>query len=62
MKAIRLQGIYVCSREMFEEMNRAISLACLRPVIDRVFEFDEAREAMEYMTSGAHFGKICIRV
>ena len=62
MKTIRLQGIFVGSRAMFEAMNRAISLASMRPVVDRVFEFDQAREAMHYMESGAHFGKICIRV
>ena len=62
LKAIRLQGIYVGSREMFEEMNRAISLVGLRPVVDRVFGFEEALEAYRYMESGAHFGKVCIRV
>jgi NADPH:quinone reductase-like Zn-dependent oxidoreductase len=62
LKSIRLQGIYVGSREMFEEMNRAISLARLHPVIDRVFGFDEAVAALRHMESGAHFGKICIRV
>lgn len=62
MKTIRLQGIFVGSRVMFEAMNRAIALAGMRPVIDRVFEFDQAREAMHYMESGAHFGKICIRI
>jgi NADPH:quinone reductase-like Zn-dependent oxidoreductase len=46
---------------MFEEMNRAISLHQLRPVVDRVFPFEEAREALRYMESGAHFGKICIK-
>ena len=45
MKGARLQGIYVGSREMFEAMNRAISLAALRPVVDRVFPFVEAPEA-----------------
>jgi NADPH:quinone reductase-like Zn-dependent oxidoreductase len=34
----------------------------MRPVIDRVFEFDQAREAMHYMESGVHFGKICIQI
>jgi NADPH:quinone reductase-like Zn-dependent oxidoreductase len=47
---------------MFEEMNRAISLAGLRPVVDRVFVFEEALDAMRYMETGAHFGKVCIRV
>jgi NADPH:quinone reductase-like Zn-dependent oxidoreductase len=62
MKAIRLQGIYTGSRSLFEEMNKAITVNKVRPVIDRVFEFDEAREALKYMESGAHFGKIVVRV
>jgi NADPH:quinone reductase-like Zn-dependent oxidoreductase len=61
MKSIRIQGIYVGSRTMFEAMNQAISLHRLRPVVDRVFPFAEAREALRYMESGAHFGKICLR-
>jgi NADPH:quinone reductase-like Zn-dependent oxidoreductase len=59
-KAITLQGIYVGSREMFEEMNRAIEAAAMRPVIDRVFEFAAAREAYRYLESAAHFGKIVV--
>jgi NADPH:quinone reductase-like Zn-dependent oxidoreductase len=62
LKSAKLQGIFVGSREMFEEMNRAIALAAMRPVIDRVFEFGELQEALSYMASGAHFGKICIRL
>jgi NADPH:quinone reductase-like Zn-dependent oxidoreductase len=61
-KQLRVQGIYVGSRAMFEEMNAAIAKANLRPVIDRVFEFDEAREAFQHMESASHFGKIVIRV
>lgn len=62
MKNVRVQGIFVGSREMFEEMNRAIAAHSLRPTVDRVFPFDQAREAMRYMESGAHFGKVCIKV
>ena len=61
MKNIRIQGIYVGSREMFEAMNRAISLHQLHPVVDRVFPFEETHEAYRYMESGAHFGKVVIR-
>ena len=57
MKNIRVQGIYVGSRAMFEAMNRAIALHKLRPVIDRVFPFADAVEAYRHMESGAHFGK-----
>ena len=60
MNAIRVQGIFVGSREMFSAMNTAISLHRLHPVIDRTFRFDEAREAFKLMESGGHFGKICI--
>src|SRR4051812_3761091 len=62
MKAVRVQGIFVGSRAMFEAMNRAIALHQLKPVVDRVFPFREAREALRYMESGSHFGKIAIRM
>ena len=61
MKCVRLQGIFVGSREMFENMNRAMTLNALKPVIDRAFPFEEAREALEYMESGSHFGKIVLK-
>jgi NADPH:quinone reductase-like Zn-dependent oxidoreductase len=61
-KQARLQGILVGSREMFEAMNRAMSVTQVRPVIDKVFAFSEAREAYRYLESGAHFGKVCIAV
>jgi NADPH:quinone reductase-like Zn-dependent oxidoreductase len=46
---------------MLEAMNRAIALAQLRPVVDRVFSFGEAPAAWRHLESAAHFGKICIR-
>jgi len=62
MKNVRLQGIYVGSRRMFEEMNNAISLHKLKPVVDKVFAFDQVKEALTHMESGSHFGKIVIRL
>jgi NADPH:quinone reductase-like Zn-dependent oxidoreductase len=61
MRSVRMQGIFVGSRQMFEDMNRAIEVTRLRPVIDRTFAFEEAREALKYMESGSHFGKIVIK-
>ncbi len=61
MKNVCLQGIYVGSREMFEAMNRALALHRLRPVVDRVFRFEQAREAFRHMESAAHFGKIALK-
>jgi NADPH:quinone reductase-like Zn-dependent oxidoreductase len=62
MRNVRVQGIFVGSRTMFEAMNQAISVNQMGPVIDRVFEFDEAVAALKYLESGAHFGKVVIRV
>ena len=60
MQAIRLQGVLVGSRETFERMNRAIELHKIRPVIDRIYPWTEARTALEGMAAGEHFGKICL--
>jgi NADPH:quinone reductase-like Zn-dependent oxidoreductase len=57
-----IQGISVGSTQMFEAMNRAISVSKIKPVIDKVFGFDEVKAAYQHMASGAHFGKIVIRV
>ena len=62
MRGLRVQGIYVGSRDMFETMNRAISQHGLKPVIDLVFPFDQVHKAYEYLHSGQHFGKVVIQV
>jgi NADPH:quinone reductase-like Zn-dependent oxidoreductase len=61
-KSATVFGIYVGSREMFEELNRALEQSNVRPVIDKIFPFASAPEAFEYMASGSHFGKVVIRV
>ena len=62
MKSLRLQGVYVGSREMFEDMNAALAANRIKPVIDKVYPFEGAREALELMESAAHFGKIVVTV
>ena len=57
-----VQGISVGSVQMFEAMGRAIAVSGIKPVIDKMFPFDEAQAAYRHMASGAHFGKIVIRV
>jgi NADPH:quinone reductase-like Zn-dependent oxidoreductase len=59
-KAITVRGIYVGSRAMFAAMNRAITQHQLKPVIDRVFPFESAPEALRHLESAQHFGKIVI--
>ncbi len=62
MRNLRLQGIFVGSRGMFEAMNQAVAAHEMTPVIDRVFEFGQAAEALGYLETGSHFGKVVIRV
>lgn len=56
----KLQAISVGSRASFEDMTRAMDLHKIVPVVDKTFAFDDLIEALEYMKSGEHFGKICI--
>jgi len=59
-KNARMTGIYVGSRAQFLAMNRAIETSDIHPVIDREFSFDNAAQALRYMQSGEHVGKIVI--
>ena len=60
-RKVRLQGVTVGHRDAFEAMTRALDLHRVKPVIDRVFAFDELKTALDYLRQGKHFGKICIR-
>jgi NADPH:quinone reductase-like Zn-dependent oxidoreductase len=61
-KGATLRGIFVGPKFLFEELNRAIAVNRLKPVIDRVFDFDEAPDAFPYMKEAKHFGKLVIRI
>lgn len=61
MKAIRLQGIFVGSKEMFQNMNRAIEANKINPVVDKTFPVEEVADAIDYMQAGKHFGKIVLK-
>ncbi|MEP6494429.1 MAG: NAD(P)-dependent alcohol dehydrogenase [bacterium] len=52
--------VFAGSRAQFEAMNRAMSVAGLRPIIDRVFPFDEVPAAFEYFERQQPFGKVVI--
>jgi NADPH:quinone reductase-like Zn-dependent oxidoreductase len=60
IQTLSVRGIFVGSVAMFEDLNRAIAANRLRPVIDRVFPFEQSLEALRFMQSAQHFGKIVI--
>lgn len=56
------RNIAVSDRAALIDLTRAVTMTGLKPVIDKVFGFDAAREAYAYLESGVHFGKVVIRV
>jgi NADPH:quinone reductase-like Zn-dependent oxidoreductase len=62
MKKLTIQGVLVGSRAMLEDLVTAADANEVRPVVDRVFSFEQAREAVDYMASGQKIGKVMIRV
>lgn len=61
MKNVTLHGIETGSREMFEEMNSFIEQNRINPVIDKTFEFAKVKDALKYIESGSHFGKVVVK-
>ena len=59
-KQVRLHGVYVGSRQHLADLTQAITANAIKPVIDKVFPFAEARDAFAYQASNKHFGKIVI--
>lgn len=60
LKNACIHGIETGSRAMFEAMNGFIASHRLQPVIDRTFAFSEVRDALAYLASGRHFGKVTV--
>jgi NADPH:quinone reductase-like Zn-dependent oxidoreductase len=59
-KQVKLQGLLVGSRQQQADYIKALEGSTIRPVVDRVFKYENLKEAFEYQLSGAHFGKICV--
>ncbi|KAH0361011.1 NAD(P)-binding protein, partial [Aureobasidium melanogenum] len=64
MKAARVQGIFVGTREDQQDLCAFLEdkKIDLKPLVDRVFKFEESADAFEYLYSGAHTGKVVIRI
>ena len=60
-KSATLRGIFVGRRHLFIELLAAIARNGIEPVIDRVFDFDEAKAAYEHLASASHLGKVVVR-
>lgn len=56
-----IRGIAVAPRSSFDRMNVFLNEHDIRPVIDHVYPFAEARKAYEHLARGA-FGKVVIKI
>jgi NADPH:quinone reductase-like Zn-dependent oxidoreductase len=58
-----VRGIYVGSRQQFEEMNAAVEANNIKPVIDeKVFTLEQLKEAYQFQWDQKHFGKVGIKI
>lgn len=57
----KIQGIAVGNRSAFEEMNKAFDQYNIKPVIEKVYQFEDAIKAYHHLAKGA-FGKIVIKI
>lgn len=55
-----IRGLEVGGTHQFKEMNRAIEACNLHPVIDRIFPLEQIQEALSYLETGSHFGKVVV--
>ena len=61
-RAAKVRGSSVGSRESFEAMMRAMEASKIKPVVDKVFDWTDLKAAFAYLQSGAHFGKIALKI
>jgi NADPH:quinone reductase-like Zn-dependent oxidoreductase len=62
LSGVTLRGKEVGSREMFAAMNRSLSHSMIKPVVDKVFTFDQLPEALGELGAGKHFGKLVLSI
>ena len=60
MQDVRVQGVFVGSRETFSNLLTLVEEHLLRPDVDRTFPLSDMREAFDYAASGKQFGKVVI--
>ncbi|KAM0749310.1 alcohol dehydrogenase [Meredithblackwellia eburnea MCA 4105] len=60
--AVNVRGVFVANRLQFTDMVKAMEMSAARPIIDKVFKFEELAEAYEYLQKGRHIGKVVVSV
>ena len=59
---VTLKGLLNGPRDRLEEMLKFYEKKEIKPVVDKVFNFEDSNKALKYLFSGGHFGKVVIKV
>jgi NADPH:quinone reductase-like Zn-dependent oxidoreductase len=59
---VTLKGILNGPKDRFEELLQLYTEKQVQPVVDKVFAFDQAKEALQYLETGGHFGKVVVKL
>lgn len=62
VKGCSIKGVANGSRAMLADFVRAVEFHRLKPVVHRVFAFEQAREAIELMRTSERIGKLVVKV
>jgi NADPH:quinone reductase-like Zn-dependent oxidoreductase len=62
MRNVTLKGLLNGPRDRFEEMLQFYERKKIRPVVDKVFQLEDSKEALKYLFAGNHFGKVVINL
>ncbi|EJD37479.1 NAD(P)-binding protein [Auricularia subglabra TFB-10046 SS5] len=62
VKGVVIRGIQIGSRTQFENLNKLLAARKVHPVVDRVFPFEQLADALKYLESQKHVGKVVIEV
>ena len=61
-RQLSILGSTMANRREFEEVMKLVFMGRLKPVVDRVFPLEQAREAHAYLERAEQFGKVVLRV
>ena len=60
LNLLHVNGVYVGSVEMFQDMLQVFTNHNIKPVVDKTFSFEHALDAYQMLSDAKHFGKIVI--
>jgi len=61
-RQLSVLGSTMANQREFEEVMKLVFMGRLKPVVDRVFPLEQARQAHEYLGRGEQFGKVVLSI